>query len=54
MTNMQQKIEALEKTIEEMKVKVSYLERVIEKLIDTAWVKEEKIDDLQSKLSDYE
>jgi flagellar biosynthesis chaperone FliJ len=60
MTNMQQQIEALEKTIEQLNKKVSYLERVVEKLIDTAWVKEEKIDDqrvfeyLQSKLSDYE
>jgi flagellar biosynthesis chaperone FliJ len=54
MVNMQQQIEALEKTIEQLNQKVSYLERVVEKLIDTAWVKEEKIDSLQSKLSDYE
>ena len=49
MTNMQQQIEALEKTIEQLNKKVSYLERVVEKLIDTAWVKEEKIAKIENK-----
>lgn len=56
MTYMQQQIEALEKTIQELNSKVSYLERVVDTLLETHQKKmgQAIVDRLQRKISDYE
>lgn len=62
MTYMQQQIEALEKTIQELNSKVSYLERVVETLVESHKKRNENdirmgqaiVDRLQRKISDYE
>ena len=59
---MQQQIEALEKTIQELNSKVSYLERVVETLVESHKKRNENdirmgqaiVDRLQRKISDYE
>ena len=56
MTSMQEQIQALEKTIEELNSKVSYLERVVDTLLETQRKKmgQAIVDRLQRKISDYE
>ena len=56
MPSMQQQIEALEKTIQELNKKVSYLERVVDTLLETHKKKmgQAIVDRLQRKISDYE
>lgn len=56
MTYMQQQIEALEKTIQELNSKVSYLERVVDTLLESHKKKmgQAIVDRLQRKISDYE
>jgi len=56
MVNMQRQIEALEKTIEQLNQKVSYLERVVDTLLETHDKKmgQAIVDRLQRKISDYE
>jgi flagellar biosynthesis chaperone FliJ len=53
---MQEQIQALEKTIEELNSKVSYLERVVDTLLETQRKKmgQAIVDRLQRKISDYE